>query len=134
MSLIGILGELAEVGLTPEKINKSLSENAEVRAKVIETAQRAAQMWQEIWDAEGPHRYHTGEYRDSFTITYETDEHGEFKATVRTKRPDAHYLEWGTAKMREFAPAQKTIELLNGELSGATSKKSGGGRVGQIGG
>jgi hypothetical protein len=35
--------------------------------------------------------------------------------------------------MKEQAPARKTIDRMNGEQSGATSKKAGGGQAGSIG-
>jgi hypothetical protein len=127
-----MLDQLASVGLSPADIEKAVAESPEVRAEVIRVAEKTAKMWQETWDSEGPHPYESGKYRDSFHITY-TEKPGEFSATVRTTRPDAHWLEYGTIKMAERAPARKTIERMNGELSGNTSQKSGGGNAGSVG-
>lgn len=132
-SAIGLLNGLAEVGITQAKIDAAMGANPLIRAAVIKTAQEAAAMWQQVWDEMSPHPYQTGQYRDSFTISYDTKPSGYFSATVRTTRYDAHWLEYGTVKMHEFAPAQKTIDRMNGEQSGATSKKSGGGFVGHVG-
>lgn len=134
MSYLSMLSELAEVGITPAAIEKAVGENPQVRAEVIKTAQEAAAIWGELWEEMGPHPYETGAYKQSITIEYETKPSGEFSAVVRSKRDEAVWLEYGTSKMHEFAPAQKTVEILNGEKSGATSKKASGGRVGQIGG
>ncbi|TPG31751.1 HK97 gp10 family phage protein [Mycolicibacterium hodleri] len=132
MSWIGHLEELASVGLTPADIERAVGESPAVRAEVIRMAELAAKTWQEIWDGEGPHPEQTGAYRESFTITYDTKPSGEFSATVRTKRPNAHWLEYGTSKMAEFAPARKTIERLNGQQSGHSSRKDSGGDVGSV--
>lgn len=129
----GMLNALAEVGITQAKIDMAIGTNPLIRAEVIRVAEKTRQMWQEVWDGElAPHPYQTGAYRDSFTISYETKPSGYFSAKVRTTRPNAHWLEYGTVKMAERAPAQKTIERMNGELSGFESKKAGGGFTGHV--
>jgi hypothetical protein len=133
MSWISDLESLASVGLSEADIAKAVADSPEIRAEVIRMAELARDTWREIWDESGDHPYQTGAYRESLQITY-TTKPDEFSATVRSNRPEAKWLEYGTVKMREFAPAQKTIDRLNGDQSGATSKKSGGGHVGSIGG
>lgn len=129
---IGILNDLANVGITKAKLDAAIGASPLIRAEVIRVAEKTRQTWQEIWDELAPHPYQTGAYRSSFTISYESHPSGYFSATVRTTRPNAHWLEYGTVKMAERAPARKTIERMNGELSGYTSKKAGGGFTGSV--
>lgn len=130
---IGILNDLANIGITQAKLDLAIGSSPLIRAEVIRVAEKTARTWQEIWDGDlAPHPYQTGAYRESFHITYESKPSGYFSATVRTTRPNAHWLEYGTVKMAERAPAQKTIDRMNGELSGHTSQKSGGGFTGHV--
>lgn len=133
-TVIGILNDLANIGITQAKLDLAIGESPLIRAEVIRVAEKTAQTWQEIWDGDlAPHPYETGAYRSSFVIEYETKPSGYFSAKVKTTRPNAHWLEYGTSKMAERAPARKTIERMNGETSGNTSKKSGGGFTGHVG-
>jgi hypothetical protein len=129
---MGFLQALSEVGLSEADITKAIGESPAIRAEVIRVAEKTRQTWQEVWD-EMDHPYQTGAYREAITIRYEEKPSGEFSAVVANKRPEAHWLEYGTVKMAERAPARKTIERMQGELSGATSKKQGGGFAGSVG-
>jgi hypothetical protein len=70
-SVISALAELAEVGLTQEKIDKAIAESAEVCRAVIEKTEEVKATWLAIWDAQD-HPYETGTYRDSIHIRYKT--------------------------------------------------------------
>ena len=48
MSVIGLFSELAEIGLTEEKLDKAIGESAEVKEGVIRKAEEVKETWQEI--------------------------------------------------------------------------------------
>lgn len=125
---MGWLQALADVGLSEAELTRAVGESPAVRAEVIRVAEKTRQTWQEVWD-EMDHPYQTGAYRDAITIRYEEKPSGEFSAVVANKRPEAHWLEYGTVKMKEQAPARKTIDRMNGEQSGASK----GGFTGSVG-
>ena len=129
---IGALDELASVGLTKAKLDRAIGDSAVIKAEVIRVTEETARMWQQVWDEMAPHPYETGRYRESFVTSYEQKPSGYFEGTVKTTRPNAHWLEYGTVKMAERAPARKTIDAMNGSRSSATSKAEGGGFTGNV--
>lgn len=132
MSFGSSFTDLAMLGITPASIDRAIGENILIQAEVIRVTNKTLETWKEIWD-ESDHPYETGAYKDSIVASYETKASGYFSGLVKTMDSKAHWLEYGTVKMAEFAPAQKTVDRMNGELSGHTSKKSGGGFVGHVG-
>lgn len=121
---VAILNDLAAIGITKASLDAAIGTDPFIRAAVIQMTEKVRDTWQQMWDEAGPHPYQTGAYRGSLTIEYETKPSGYFNGVVRTRDRKAFWLEYGTDKMREFAPARRTIEALNGKSG--TSKNDAG--------
>lgn len=117
MSWMSILSDLAEVGITEAKIDQAIANDPVVKGAVIMMTEKVRDTWQEIWDEAEPvgkHPYETGSYRESIRCEYVTKPSGYFHGVVRTRDPKAHWLEYGTARTPEFAPARRTVDYFNG--------------------
>ena len=116
----GVMSQLAEVGITQAKIDAAIGSSPTIRAAVIQMTEKVRDTWQEIWD-EGDdqhkypgHPYETPIYRNSLTTELEEKPSGYINGVVRTMDRKAFWLEYGTVRMAEFAPAAKTIARLGG--------------------
>jgi hypothetical protein len=115
---------LDEVGVSQADLDKAIDESAEIKQAVRDKAIEARDYWRSIapvnkYGDEGagkPHVYdgHTddpGDYRDSIRIKFEK---GGREAKVYTNDYKARWIEYGTSKMPEYAPAQRTVDHFGG--------------------
>lgn len=122
---MGFLQELADVGLTPAKIDAAVGSSIVIREAVIRKAKEVQEYWQSIAPVSdrGPHPLgaghegyidEPGDYKKSIMIKYDQKATGYFIATVFTKDPKAHWLEYGSIHNPEYGFAQKTVEHFGG--------------------
>jgi hypothetical protein len=127
------IAALDEVGLTKAKVYAALGESVMVREGLINKANEVRAYWQEISpvSTRPGHDLHKdgyfdnpGDYRDSIKIKYDRHHNGFMTATVFTKDPKAHWLEYGS--IHNLAPAigyaQKVVDRFGGEVGGRGKK------------
>jgi len=95
-------------------IDAAIADSVIVREAIMNKAEEVREMWIAYWEAfEHPHsRVHTlrsgyverpGDYANSIRIKYMN--HGRFmKARVTAHDYKAHWIEYGSTRMPEFAP------------------------------
>ena len=119
---MGLLSVLDDVGISKADIDMAIGASAEIRAGVMAKAVEVRDHWASISPVFGdkpPHRAEPphgdpGQYRDSIRISYAQKSTGFFSAKVFTTNYLAHWIEYGSSKMPEYAPAQKTADHFNG--------------------
>jgi len=105
-------------------IDAAIADSLIVREALIAKAEEVREMWIAYWEAfEHPYsRVHTlrsgyverpGDYADSIRIKYMN--HGRFmKARVTAHDYKAHWIEYGSSRMPEFAPRAAMLSYYGG--------------------
>lgn len=108
-------------------VEAALADSIVVREALIAKAKEVQEMWVEYWESfDHPHsRVHTlrsgyverpGDYSKSIRIKYMS--HGRFmKARITAHDFKAHWIEYGSRHMPEFAPRAAMLSYFGGETT-----------------
>jgi hypothetical protein len=125
MSMLSALSELAEVGLSAEKLELAVAESPEVRSAVIAKARQVQDYWKslapvghgrphDIYSAEEHNE--PGTYRDSIHTEYLTTKSGAPKARVGAYGHLARWLEFGSIHNVEHGYGQRVANAFGAEV------------------
>lgn len=121
MSVQGLVEQVFGAGA----IEAAIAESAEIQAALRERAEEVRQFWIDYWEAfDHPHsRTHTlrsgyvenpGDYSKSIRIEYMESGTGFMKARITAHDYKAHWIEYGSRHMPEFAPRAATLDHFGG--------------------
>jgi hypothetical protein len=121
---MGLL-ELVDSAIGLVELDAAMADSAEVAAGVMERAEEARQFWVDYWEAfsHPRSREHTlksgyverpGDYSASIKIKYSKTADGQPKARITAHDYKAHWIEYGSSRMPEFAPMAATRDHFGG--------------------
>lgn len=96
-------------GSSKDDLANDLDSDPAIIAAKLELAEEAAEYWRSIAPVGDPAvDPHSGAYRDSIHVEQKGD-----KVYVVASDPKAHWIEYGTEHMPEYAPRQRTETQFN---------------------
>jgi hypothetical protein len=128
VSVLSILSELAEVGITKADLASAVDTVA-VNEAVIAKTQEVLAYWLSI-APEGDGREHLiyndeinapGDYKKSIKATYRKTSEG-LEGKVGSKAFIAVMVEYGNKNIKEYACAQRTVNAVGGKFTGKPSE------------